>query len=53
MIKKMPECENVDRAEIARLIEQGYTSGRLDDGEGKHINWSLNTNTWEDEDGEE
>ena len=37
-----------DREELARLIKEGFTSGRLDNGEGKHISWSIYLDVWED-----
>lgn len=42
--------EDIDREEIARLIREGYASGRLDlgDNSGKHISWELNIEEWED-----
>ena len=44
----MPEITDVDRAEMGKLIAEGCTSGRLDNGEGKYISWELKTEVWED-----
>jgi len=41
-----------DREELARLIAEGFTSGRLDPGDGRHIAWELSTNEWSDDDHE-
>ena len=46
-------CINdLDREELAKQIEQGYTSGRLDSetesGKTKHISWNLITKIWVD-----
>jgi len=38
-----------EREEIARLISEGFTSGRLDSEEGRHVFWELKTEKWEDE----
>lgn len=42
-----------DREELARLIKEGYTNGRLDsqtdDGKQKYIAWELELNAWTDE----
>ena len=40
------EINDNDRAEIARLISEGNTSGRLDCDEGKHITWSVDMDVW-------
>lgn len=40
--------DDLDLEEIARLIMEGYTSGHLDNGEGKAISWSLSTEVYED-----
>lgn len=45
----MFDLNDCEREEIARLIKEGYTSGRLDDGEGSHVHWELKTNKWEDD----
>ena len=42
------EITDEDREELARLIKEGFTSGRLDNGEGKHISWSIYLDVWED-----
>jgi len=44
----MNELNDADREAIARLICEGFMSGRVDDGEGKHISFELNVNIWED-----
>jgi hypothetical protein len=41
------EVNEIDTDEIARLIQEGYTSGRLD-SDGKHIAWELKLNIWND-----
>ena len=38
--------EDVDREELARLVKEGYTSGKLVNGEGLNIYWELNINAW-------
>lgn len=40
------EITEEDLEEIARLIKEGYTSGRLDGEDGKEIAWELNTEVW-------
>lgn len=37
-----------DLREIARLIEEGYTSGHLDNEDGRRIHWTLKTEIWND-----
>lgn len=44
------ELDEVDLAEIARLIMGGFSSGKLDNGEGKHIAWELRADVWKDDD---
>jgi len=44
----MGELEDVDLEELVRLIQEGYTSGRLDNGEGQHIYFELRYNIWKD-----
>ena len=44
----MGDLEEIDLEYLARQIKDGYTSGRLDNGEGKHIYWELHYNIWED-----
>ena len=44
----MGELEDVELEELARQIQEGYTSGRLDDGEGGHIYYELRYNKWKD-----
>lgn len=44
----MGELEEVELEELARLVKEGYTNGRLDDGEGGHIYFELRYNKWED-----
>lgn len=36
------------REEIARLIREGYSSGRIE-CDGEYIAWELKTNIWRDE----
>jgi hypothetical protein len=43
------EINETDLEHIAGQIKEGYTSGRADDGEGKHIAWEFKTNAWKDE----
>ena len=44
------EINDIDREELARLIKEGFTNGRLDseteDGETKSIAWELKTDVW-------
>jgi len=42
--EKEDEVNNYDLQEIARLIEEGNTSGILDDGNGYKISWSIEIN---------
>jgi ribosomal protein S27AE len=48
------QLNDQDRQEIARLISEGYTSGRIDsqqkNGDPVYINWELTTDKWADED---
>ena len=44
--KEKPEVNDIDLEEIARLIKEGYTSGRLDDESGKRIFWELKLEVW-------
>lgn len=50
--KKDLEINEVDLEELARIIKEGYTSGRLDseteDKKSKHIAWELKINVWVD-----
>ncbi len=46
---RLMEITDLDREQIAGQIAEGYTSGRLDCDEGKHITWSLEAEAWEDE----
>ena len=43
---------DAQREEIARLIKEGYTSGRLDDeqedGSCEYVAWELTSNIWTD-----
>ena len=43
------EITDEDREELARLIKEGFTSGRLDCDNGKHITWSINMEVWKDD----
>lgn len=51
MKKKIQEAidrnEDTDNAEIARLIEQGSTSGILDNEDGYRISWDLKVEKFE------
>ena len=42
------EITDLDLGEIARLIREGNTSGRLDSEDGKKISWELKTEVWKD-----
>lgn len=42
------KMDEIDLQELARLVKEGYTSGWLDNGEGKHIYWELKVDVWED-----
>ena len=49
MNKEKVEINEIDIAELARLIKEGFTIGILDSQteEGvKHISWELKTNVW-------
>lgn len=37
-----------ERKEIGRLIAEGYTSGRLDNEDDRHVAWNLSTEEWND-----
>jgi hypothetical protein len=50
--KTITELTDTDREEIARLFKEGFTSGHLDNSEGKHINWDLTIEAWQDGDEE-
>lgn len=41
------ELNDQERDEIMRLIGEGFTSGRINDGE-KNIHWSLKLEVWND-----
>ena len=45
-IANKEEINDIDLETIADQIKRGFSSGRLDDGEGKHISWSLETEVW-------
>jgi len=45
---KTPEINEIDLEEIANQIKDGVTSGRADNGEGKHISWKIEMNVWQD-----
>ena len=45
-VKTKVEITDEDRAELGRLIANGFTSGQLYCDNGKCIGWSLNTNVW-------
>ena len=42
----MNELNEIDLEEIARLITEGFTSGLLNNGEGKNISWELKCEIW-------
>lgn len=37
---------NSDLEELSNQIKEGYTSGRIDNDEGKHIYWEIKVNVW-------
>lgn len=43
--------DDTDLEELADLIKRGYTSGRLDPGDGscRHISWELHVTAWKDD----
>jgi hypothetical protein len=47
-IEELEKVDDVDLEELAKQIKDGYTSGRLDNGEGKHIAWELKVTVWTD-----
>ena len=49
MIKTGLTINDLDRAEIAKLIANGNTSGRLDCDNGKKITWSIDMDAWMDD----
>jgi hypothetical protein len=49
LTKVQPEITDDDLEELVRLVKEGYTSGLLDNGEGKHIAWTLEMNVWQDD----
>ena len=42
------ELEEQEVAEIARQIQDGCTSGHLNDGEGRNVYYELKFNAWKD-----
>lgn len=42
------ELDDIDLGEISRQIEEGYSSGHLNNGEGKSIYYELKVNVWKD-----
>ena len=42
------EINDEQREEIARLIKEGYDTGRLDEEDGTKVWWELKTNIWKD-----
>ncbi len=44
------ELRDSDREEIARLIAEGNEGGILSDDSGRHINWGLHVEIWDDKD---
>lgn len=47
----MSNIDEADTNEISRLIREGYTSGRIDNGKGKCIAWELKLDVWNDNTG--
>jgi len=39
---------DIQRDEIARLIREGYSEGRID-SDGEYIAWKLSTEVWKDD----
>jgi len=55
-MSKETYLDDEDLEELARQIKEGYTSGRLDRGDGKRVSWSLSAEIWweeEDDDWEQ
>lgn len=51
----MNELTTIEEEQIAELIKEGYTSGRIDNDYGEHetlitayVAWELKINRWED-----
>jgi len=46
--KDKPErvIDDLDREEIGRKVAEGYTSGRIDNENGKRIYWELDADAW-------
>ena len=42
------ELDSPDLEEIAQQIIEGYTEGKLNNGESKNIYWDLRVNVWKD-----
>ena len=42
------EMDIADYQELTDQIKEGFTSGRLDNAEGRHIYWDLRVNVWKD-----
>lgn len=42
------ELEQTEQDEIARLIKDGYTEGRLDAEDGRRVYWKLQTEIWKE-----
>ena len=42
----MEELNEADIEEIVRLIKERNTSAIMDDGEGKHISWTIHIQVW-------
>ena len=42
------KLNDFDLEEIARQVKEGFSSGCLNNGEGRSIYWELNVNIWED-----
>lgn len=43
------EVDQWDLEEITRQIKEGFTSGRLDNEDGRRHYWELKINSWKEE----
>lgn len=43
------ELREAEQAEIARLIQEGFTSGKITDEEGISVSWDLSYEKWADD----
>ncbi len=47
-MKTFRDLNNIQLEEIARLIKEGFSSGRLDEENGEKVAWKLEINIWND-----